>query len=78
MKSQGKSGIGRMARKFIDEGCEGWIVIRSGALGCYFIKKGMSDGTWIPAYHQSTDKVVDVTGAGNSFLVSSICSYCQG
>lgn len=27
-----------------------------------------ADGTWVPAYYQNSDRVVDVTGAGNAFL----------
>lgn len=67
--TRGKVGVEEIARKFIDEeGCVCWIVIRSGALGCYLIKKG-KQGKWIDAYHTTSARVEDVTGAGNSFLV---------
>ena len=51
------------------------VLIRSGPLGAYAVRRGReSEGVWVPAYHsyedgRATGKVVDVTGAGNSFLV---------
>ncbi|KAF8351103.1 Ribokinase-like protein [Amanita rubescens] len=47
----------------------GWIIIRSGAMGAY-IKNQKADGQWINAFWtpEDQDKIVDVTGAGNSFL----------
>ena len=48
----------------------GHVVIRSGAMGA-FVRSGARTGQWIDAYwsEESTpDKIVDVTGAGNSFL----------
>lgn len=70
---RGKEGIEEVARKFYEEGAGGDVVIRSGALGAYAIEKGQEKGVWVPAYHsyESTGKVLDVTGAGNSFLVST-------
>lgn len=50
---------------------DGAIVIRAGKNGSYTYSKGRK-GLWLPAYHQSASdqetKVVDPTGAGNSFL----------
>jgi sugar/nucleoside kinase (ribokinase family) len=50
---------------------QGTLVIRAGKEGSYSYSKGQK-GLWLPAYHQSqsdqTSKVVDPTGAGNSFL----------
>jgi sugar/nucleoside kinase (ribokinase family) len=45
---------------------KGGVVVRCGKDGC-FVK---SNGTrqWMPAYHQSAEKVIDPTGGGNGFL----------
>ncbi|KAH9007091.1 Ribokinase-like protein [Lactarius hatsudake] len=45
----------------------GSVVIRSGSLGVYIASRSQS-GTWIDAYWRTEERVVDVTGAGNSFL----------
>jgi sugar/nucleoside kinase (ribokinase family) len=71
---RGKGGIEEVAQRFFDEGAASVVLIRSGALGAYAVKKGERRGIWVPAFHsyedrKSTGKVVDVTGAGNSFLV---------
>jgi len=42
------------------------IVVRSGKEGCYIAMK--EHAVWLPAYHQSSEKVVDPTGGGNTFL----------
>lgn len=72
VKRRGKEGIEEVARRFVEEeGAGGVVLIRSGALGAYAVKKGEKEGVWVPAYHRyGSEKVVDVTGAGNSFLVS--------
>jgi sugar/nucleoside kinase (ribokinase family) len=44
----------------------GAVVVRAGKDGCLVATRGMKK--WIPAYHQSVDKVVDPTGGGNGFL----------
>lgn len=70
VERKGKKGIEEVARKFFAEGAGEIVLIRSGALGAYAVKKGENKGVWVPAYHKyGIDKVVDVTGAGNSFLV---------
>lgn len=53
----------------IGESGSGWVVIRSGGLGA-FAKSRDNAGTWIDAFwsKEESNKVVDVTGAGNSFL----------
>ncbi|KAH9938441.1 Ribokinase-like protein [Fomitopsis serialis] len=61
-------------RRFLEHGVgpegNGAVIIRSGALGAYVAtRKG--GGEWIPAFWSETEapeRVVDVTGAGNSFL----------
>jgi len=42
------------------------IVVRSGKEGCYIATK--ENAGWLPAYHQNSEKVVDPTGGGNTFL----------
>ncbi|KAG8700081.1 hypothetical protein FRC09_006180 [Ceratobasidium sp. 395] len=50
----------------------GYVVIRCGAMGAYgaTLSSGKVAGWWVPAYWTAEDgsAVVDVTGAGNSFL----------
>ncbi|KAF2639575.1 MAK32-like protein [Massarina eburnea CBS 473.64] len=45
---------------------EGGIVVRAGKDGCLVARQGARK--WLPAYHQSADKVIDPTGGGNGFL----------
>jgi sugar/nucleoside kinase (ribokinase family) len=45
---------------------KGGVVVRCGKDGCLIMRPGFR--TWMPAYHQSADKVVDPTGGGNGFL----------
>ncbi|KAF2683937.1 Ribokinase-like protein [Lentithecium fluviatile CBS 122367] len=45
---------------------EGGIVVRAGKDGCLVARQGLRK--WLPAYHQSANKVVDPTGGGNGFL----------
>jgi sugar/nucleoside kinase (ribokinase family) len=44
----------------------GGVVVRCGKDGCIVVRKGVR--SWMPAYHQSAEKVVDPTGGGNGFL----------
>jgi len=46
------------------------VIIRCGSMGAYLVQRGGAGGKWIDAYWTPEDsiKVVDVTGAGNSFL----------
>jgi len=57
------------ARIFIQD-VKSCVIIRSGAMGAYGLRKGAKEGKWIDAFwtKEDVDKVVDVTGAGNSFL----------
>lgn len=61
-----KSGVGEHGL--------GAVVVRAGALGCYIATGDLKRRKWLPAYHQSDptssrpNKVVDPTGAGNTFL----------
>jgi sugar/nucleoside kinase (ribokinase family) len=45
---------------------DGGIVVRCGKDGCVVMGQGMRK--WMPAYHESAEKVVDPTGGGNGFL----------
>lgn len=68
--SREKNGIEDVAQKFFAEGADTIIVIRSGAMGAYVKRRG-EEGVWVEAYHRTTDKVVDVTGAGTSSSIPS-------
>lgn len=50
----------------IGPGGNGGIVIRCGKDGCFLTRRGLQK--WLPAYHQSAEKVMDPTGGGNGFL----------
>lgn len=64
---RGKDGVEEVARKLRAEGARGHIVIRSGAWGAWCVDRNGTEG-WVDAYHTDASRVVDVTGAGNSFL----------
>ncbi|KAI6004097.1 Ribokinase-like protein [Pisolithus albus] len=61
------------AVRFLDIGVgssgQGCVIIRSGALGAYVATKA-NGGRWVDAFWTPHDsgKIIDVTGAGNSFL----------
>ncbi|KAF2473002.1 Ribokinase-like protein [Lindgomyces ingoldianus] len=56
----------------IEDLCNRWlqsgvgIVVRAGKDGCFVARQDF--GKWVPAYHQSAEKVLDPTGGGNGFL----------
>jgi len=68
-----RESIELAAHKFLEIGVgqdkSGWVIIRSGPLGSYMISRVIK-GVWVDAYWTTEDnhKIVDVTGAGNSFL----------
>jgi len=66
-----KSSIERACKSFLDFGVgpagTGAVIIRSGSLGA-FVASREQPGVWIEAYWTNEERVVDVTGAGNSFL----------
>ncbi|PFH52685.1 hypothetical protein AMATHDRAFT_2075 [Amanita thiersii Skay4041] len=69
-----KQSIETAADRFLSYGIgsgSGWIIVRSGAMGSYAKSLG-TNGIWTDAFWSSGDsgsgRVVDVTGAGNSFL----------
>lgn len=45
---------------------DGGIVVRCGKDGCLVTRR--TTRAWMPAYHQSSEKVIDPTGGGNGFL----------
>ncbi|KAH9978057.1 Ribokinase-like protein [Lactifluus volemus] len=51
----------------VGSGGNGWVIIRSGSMGAYIASRARP-GAWIEAYWATEQSVVDVTGAGNSFL----------
>jgi sugar/nucleoside kinase (ribokinase family) len=75
VERQGKAGVEDVARRFREEGAK-FVVIRSGGWGAFTLREG-EEGFWVKAYWEGRlDKVVDVTGAGNSFLVSPLLPAC--
>lgn len=68
--------IERLAQVFLDEGAMNTVIIRSGKAGAYVKERqgnaNTEQGVWVPAYYKSPEKVVDVTGAGNAFLVNPL------
>jgi len=59
------------ASKFLDMGVgkagAGCVIIRSGAMGAYVATR-RKGGQWVDAFWNNITKIIDVTGAGNSFL----------
>ncbi|KAK0191208.1 Ribokinase-like protein [Armillaria mellea] len=66
-----KTSVEEAAEKFLEFGVgnkgRGSVIIRSGELGAYVATRA-NGGKWIDAFWADQEKVVDVTGAGNSFL----------
>ena len=62
--------IEKLSSQWLENGIgshgNGGVVIRCGKDGCLVTRKGMQK--WLPAYHQSAERVVDPTGGGNGFL----------
>lgn len=52
------------------------IIVRAGKEGCYVVDAAESH--WIPAYHESNQKVVDPTGGGNAFLGGLAVQLARG
>ncbi|KAK7470879.1 hypothetical protein VKT23_002295 [Stygiomarasmius scandens] len=66
----GKESIELAAKQFLELGVKDSVIIRSGPLGAYVTTREKG-GKWIKAYWDKSErpeKVIDVTGAGNSFL----------
>lgn len=76
----GKSGNlgGDVDHRAVVDCCNAWLkagigaegaggaVVRCGKDGCYVATRGKF--RWLPAYHTTSEKVVDPTGGGNTFL----------
>jgi sugar/nucleoside kinase (ribokinase family) len=62
--------IEQLCDKWLEDGVgpegKGGIVVRCGKDGCFAVRNGKR--SWMPAYHQSAEKVIDPTGGGNGFL----------
>jgi sugar/nucleoside kinase (ribokinase family) len=56
-------------------GCNG-IVVRAGKDGCYV--STATETLWLPAYHFGSEKVVDPTGGGNTFLGGLAIALARG
>ncbi|KAK6348868.1 hypothetical protein TWF730_009635 [Orbilia blumenaviensis] len=62
-----------LAKKFLDKGIgkdgNGCLALRAGEHGCMVYTRQMERPHWLPTYYEEgNEKVVDTTGAGNSFL----------
>ncbi|CAK4031122.1 Hypothetical predicted protein [Lecanosticta acicola] len=68
--SVAKTAVENHAQRFLENGIgsdgNGAAVIRAGASGCFVLAP--STRQWLPAFHESAQKVVDPTGGGNGFL----------
>ncbi|KAK1228911.1 hypothetical protein PQX77_008069 [Marasmius sp. AFHP31] len=64
-----KAAIEKAADRFLELGAKEAVVIRSGGLGAYVLTRARP-GEWITAFWgaENVKEVIDVTGAGNSFL----------
>ncbi|KAJ4492943.1 Ribokinase-like protein [Lentinula edodes] len=69
MRPISKSLVEEAANRFIQLGVKDAVIIRSGELGAYVLRR-KTGGKWVDAFWTKADasKIVDVTGAGNSFL----------
>lgn len=50
--------------------------MRAGKDGCYIATNETTQ--WIPAYHQQSEKVIDPTGGGNTFLGGLCVGLARG
>ncbi|OWB73288.1 hypothetical protein B5S31_g3024 [[Candida] boidinii] len=67
----------KFAKYTIKNGSKSGVVLRCGKLGCFIVNSDKSFQKWFPAYHNpkyDDFKVVDPTGAGNTF----IGAFCTG
>lgn len=80
------SQIEALAKRFVDRGVgpkgEGVIVVRASEYGCLFKSRSIGS-TWIPPFHDdeldlnTNVKVLDTTGAGNTFLPRFAVGYLK-
>lgn len=66
-----KTKVEEAAAAFIKAGVKLCVIIRCAGLGAYALETGAAGrGFWTPAFwaEKDTGRIVDVTGAGNSFL----------
>ncbi|KAF2265929.1 Ribokinase-like protein [Lojkania enalia] len=57
---------GQLLQNGIGANGQGCVVVRAAKDGCLVARQGFQK--WMPAYHQSPEKVIDPTGGGNGFL----------
>lgn len=72
-----KGEVEQLARQYIlhQDGNHGALVLRCGKHGCLIATTGLMN--WLPAFHQSKDKVVDPTGGGNAFCGGFCVGWVQ-
>jgi sugar/nucleoside kinase (ribokinase family) len=72
--------IESLCEQWLDSGIgadgKGGVVVRCGKDGCIVTRRGLRK--WMPAYHQSADKVIDPTGGGNGFLGALAVGLVRG
>ena len=77
------SHVEQLTRRFRKLGARD-VVIRAGERGAFVLPDGALEGSWVPPFHSSADKVKDTVGAGNAFLVRlcshslALCAACAG
>ncbi|KAE8336707.1 hypothetical protein BDV24DRAFT_168009 [Aspergillus arachidicola] len=81
-----KHKIESQALRFLDSGVgpdgKGTVIVRAGEYGCFIIARDMSP-IWLPPFYRygpgdkPDAKVVDPTGAGNTFLGAFAAGYLQ-
>lgn len=64
--SEGKAMVSEILEAGIGADGNGSLLIRVGKDGCHAFSRVGS--FWVPAFHQTSEKVLDPTGAGNTFL----------
>lgn len=74
-----KERIEGQAKQFIEAGVghdmEGCVVVRCAEHGCLVLSAGL-DPTWLPAFFDAcSERVLDATGGGNSFLGGFAIGY---
>ncbi|THV03316.1 Ribokinase-like protein [Dendrothele bispora CBS 962.96] len=68
--SPSKESIEQAASKLLELGVKDSVIVRSGSMGAYITTRDKG-GRWVSAFWDKSEhpgKVIDVTGAGNSFL----------
>ncbi|MDP4118498.1 MAG: carbohydrate kinase family protein [Bacillota bacterium] len=71
----GKDNLQEMSEEFFKKGVKS-VVIKCGSDGCYAAESEASGGMMVATY--KAEKVVDTTGAGDSFCSGFLAAYARG